>query len=445
MYPFRFHSSFAFIFTIAAHLLCDTSTVGQRKETVRPIREVNSVARPGTNRAIAIVGAALIDGRGGAPIRDLVVVVRGERIVAVGKRGTVAVPRNAAIVDAKGLSLLPGMIDSHFHSDKEDLAVLFLKHGVTSVREPGQWIEKYEGLMKSGLPIPRMFLAGPHLDGHGPAFPADSIVVRDDEEVRKAVNAFADQGASVIKVYFRLPVGSIRTAVQVAHARGLPVTSHLEIVNATDAIEAGVDGIEHVTSLGTSLIPPREAEKYRQAVLANNDARQLGRYKMWSEIDIDSHRATVVLKLMATREIFLSATLATFERHPNADSNSSVEVVGFRKMVEFVGRAKRAGIRITVGSHGTGRYVERGWAFQREMELLVDAGLTPLQAIVAGTMENARFFRVADRLGSIEVGKLADLMLVAGDPSKDITAMRNVRGVMLNGQWIVRPNGEPSL
>jgi imidazolonepropionase-like amidohydrolase len=100
--------------------------------------------------------------------------------------------------------------------------------------------------------------------------------VRDAEETRLALDRFADEGASAIKVYFRLPLALIRVATETAHARGLPVTSHLEIVDATDAIRAGVDGVEHATSFGTSLLPLREAEKYRQAVLADNNARREG-------------------------------------------------------------------------------------------------------------------------------------------------------------------------
>ena len=105
-------------------------------------------------------------------------------------------------------------------------------------------------------------------------------------------------------------------------------------------------------------------------------------------------------------------------------------------MEQFVRLAHDAGAKIVVGSHSDVPHAKRGWAFQREMELLVDCGLTPMEAIVAGTLENARYFRIADRLGSIEKGKLADLVLVEGDPLKNISNMRNVKRVMLNGRWI---------
>ena len=232
------------------------------------LREVNQVAKPSDSSVIAIVGATLIDGRGGPAVSDSVVVVQGERIVAVGDRASVKIPPGAEIVDAKGLTLLPGLIDSHFHIDGDDpLPALYLSHGVTSIRDPGQWIEAYDAARKAAAPVPRLFLCGPHLDSPPAAYPADSYIVRDADETRLAVNRFVDDGASAIKVYFRLPLALIKVAIDTAHSRGVPVMGHLEIVDARDAITAGIDGIEHATSFGTALLPLRDAEKYRQAIL----------------------------------------------------------------------------------------------------------------------------------------------------------------------------------
>lgn len=408
----------------------------------RPLREVNRVAQPRSDRVTAITGATLIDGRGGAPVPDAVVVVRGEKIIAAGPRSSVTVPAGAEIVDARGHALLPGLLDAHFHLDGDDkLPPLYLSHGVTSTRDPGAWIEAYDGVRGSGQPIPRLFLAGPHLDSAPPAYPVDSHIVRDAEETRLAVNRFIDQGASVIKVYFRLPLGLIRVAAETAHARGVAVTAHLEIVDAGDAIRAGVDGIEHITSFGTALLPPREAEKYRQSVLADNNARREGRYKVWSEIDLGAPRAREVVELIVRSGTFISPTLAVFERRAGDRGATEVHTRGHGQMMKFVGMVKRAGGRVVVGSHSSVPHAERGWAYQRELELLVESGLTPMEALVAATSENARFFRVEDRLGSIEAGKLADLVLIDGNPLADIAAMRRVKRVMLNGVWVEQSQG----
>jgi imidazolonepropionase-like amidohydrolase len=426
-----------FLLLLPIFSMADAQQAATKQARQPSLREINQVAQPASDKPIAIAGATLIDGRGGAPIEDAVVVVRGERIVAVGKRASVNLPTGAEVVDARGQTLLPGFIDSHFHIDGDgNLPALFLTRGVTSVRDPGQWIEAYEATQRLNASIPRLFLAGPHLDTPPPAYPADSFIVRDADETRLAVNRFIDQGASVIKVYFRLPLGLIKVVTETAHVRGVPVTAHLEIVDATDAIRAGVDGIEHVTSFGTSLLPLREAEKYRQAVLADNNARRDGRYKMWSEIDLDSPRVKQALDLVVKRGTFISATLAVFERRDGDRNTTEAHVRGFKNMLRFVGMAKKACARVVVGSHSSVPHAERGWAYHRELELLVESGLTPMEAIVAATMENARFFRVEDRLGSVEAGKLADLVLVEGDPLKEIGALRRIRRVMLNGKWV---------
>jgi imidazolonepropionase-like amidohydrolase len=407
------------------------------------VKEVNQVKSADPNRTVAIVGATLIDGRGGSPVVDSVVVVRGERIVAAGPRSSVRVPAGAEVFEARGLTLLPGLIDAHFHIDGDDpLPALFLSHGVTSLRDPGQWIEAYDAARTAAAPVPRLFLTGPHLDSPPAAYPADSYIVRDAEEARLAVGRFAAQGASAFKVYFRLPVALIRVVSEEAHRRGLPVTSHLEIVDAADAVRAGVDGVEHVTSFGTALLPARDAEKYRQAVLADNAARREGRYEVWNKADLDGPRARAIISLLAERGTYLSPTLAIFERRAGDKDTKDVHVGGFKKMLEFTGRARRAGVRVVVGSHSAVPHAERGWAYQRELELLVGAGLTPMQTIVAATSENARFFRVEERLGSVEPGKLADLLLVEGDPLRDITVMRNVRRVMLGGAWVGAAQGK---
>ena len=400
------------------------------------LREINQVANPPETSVIAIVGATLIDGRGGPPVSDAVVIVKGERIEAVGNRASVKIPPGAEIVDAKGLTLLPGLIDSHFHIDGDDpLPALYLSHGVTSIRDPGQWIEAYDKARKAAAPIPRLFLCGPHLDSPPAAYPADSYIVRDADETRLAVNRFVNDGASAIKVYFRLPLALIKVAIDTAHSRGVPVMGHLEIVDARDAIIAGIDGIEHATSFGTALLPLRDAEKYRQAILGDNNARREGRYVVWNAIDLTTPQAKSLFKLIVDRGVFVSPTLAVFERQPGDKDTKQFHVHAFEQMETFVGLVNKAGAKIVVGSHSDVPHAKRGWAYQRELELLVDSGLTPMEAIVAGTMNNARYFRIQDRLGSVEAGKLADLVIVEGDPLKDISNMRRVKRVMLNGRW----------
>ncbi|MEO8426592.1 MAG: amidohydrolase family protein [Verrucomicrobiota bacterium] len=411
-----------------------------------PADSLKEINLPGadTNRLLAIVGITLIDGRGGSPVPDAVVVVRGDRIDAAGSRSSIRIPREAEVFDGKGRTLLPGFMDSHFHIERDyELPRLVLSHGVTSVRDPGQWIEVYDPIRRSGLAQPRCFVAGPHLDWPPHAYHKDAFAVTNADETRRAVNRFVDQGASVIKVYYRLPLELIGVACEAAHQRGVPVTAHLELIDADAAIRAGLDGVEHVTSFGTVVAEPAEAEHFRKIVAADNEARRKARYELWSRLDLRaSTRVQPLLDLIVKRKIFLSPTLAVFERRRGDEGVTEVEARGFENMIEFVRLCHRAGARIVVGSHSTVPKAERGWAYQREMELLAECGLTPMEVVGAATRNNADFFGVSARLGTIEPGKLADLVLIDGDPLKDIQTMRRVEPVMLNGRWITPPQSD---
>jgi imidazolonepropionase-like amidohydrolase len=384
---------------------------------------------------IIISGARLIDGRGGPAIENSIVVVEGDRIVAAGSRDSVHRPAGEAF-DASGLTLLPGLIDAHFHRGGIKLPNIFLNNGVTSVRDPGAWNQSYEPVKKLGVPIPRLFLTGPHLDMAPAAYPANSLLVNDPEEARAVVHRFVDDGATALKVYFRLPLATIRAVCEAAHQRNIPVTAHLEIVRADDAIEAGLDGIEHVTSVGTAIADIMEAEKFRQAVTADNNARNEGRYQLWSKIDLESPRVRRLINLMVQRGVYFSPNLAIFERRAGERGATEVHAAACENMRRFVGMARKAGVRVVVGSHSNVPYAETGWAYHREMELMHESGMSPMEVIVGATLDNARFFRAESRIGSIEPGKLADLTLIEGDPLSDISSMRRVRRVMLNGAWI---------
>ena len=241
-----------------------------------PIQAVNERNIPEGNVTYALMGATLIDGRGGMPIPNACVIIQNNIIQAVGTVQDMEIPEGANQMDVSGLTLLPGLIDAHFHLSGEALPNLFLQHGITSLRDPGAWIESYANVRSSGEALPRLFLTGPHLDMYPPAYPQNSYLIRDVGEAKNIVNRLIDEGASAIKVYFRLSLELIREICATAHARGIPVTAHLEIVDARDAIHAGLDGIEHITSLGTAMLPLQQAETYRQAILADNNAKKAG-------------------------------------------------------------------------------------------------------------------------------------------------------------------------
>lgn len=401
------------------------------------ITEVNASEIEKGQSVIAIVNTRVIDGNGGAPIENGCVIVSNGMITDVGSMDKVKIPANAAKVEGAGMSLLPGFIDAHFHIDGVDeLPGLFLQNGVTSVRDPGAWMETYENARKSGKPQPRMFLSGPHIDMFPPAYPHDAYVVRDAAEAVTQVNRAADQGSTMIKAYFRLPPSIIKEVCIAAHKRGIPVSAHLETTEAMEAIEAGLDGIEHVTSFGLTLAPKREGEKFRQKVLADNKARGNGRYEIWSNIDVHGKMSDSLVKFLVKKKTFVDPTLGAFEYQKEGDTVDTMRFNGFSNMKAFTGILKKGGVHVVLGSHSMIKYAEKGWAYQREMELFSESGLTNSQIIVASTIENARFFRIDKKLGSIEKGKIADLVLIKGNPLENISDAKKVEKVMLNGVWV---------
>jgi hypothetical protein len=402
------------------------------------------IVAPAQERRIVLDSARVIDGMGGAPIERGRIVISGDRIQSVGPAADVHTPDGAETIDLNGKTIIPGLIDLHFHIENDPkLALRQLSHGVTAFRDPGQWEEKFAALRKitaaDGLPGPRIFTAGPHIDGENPAYPADAVVARDATEARMLAERNIQHGATALKIYFRLPFASAKAVIDVCRARQVPCTAHLEILNARDLFIAGLEGVEHITSLGTSLMPRLEAEAYRQAILRNNDARREGRYQMFAKLDLNGPEAQALYAVLGSRKPWIDPTLAVFERRLNASGDgkgSDALVQGFAKMKQLTRRVAQEGGRVVMGGHSTVPFAARGEAPWRELELLVESGLTPLEAISAATETASRFLFRGDQFGSLRAGLQADLVVLNDDPAKSISAVRSVERVMVAGRWI---------
>jgi hypothetical protein len=186
-------------------------------------------------------------------------------------------------------------------------------------------------------------------------------------------------------------------------------------------------------------MPRLEAEAYRQAILRNNDARREGRYQMFAKLDLNGPEAQALYAVLGSRKPWIDPTLAVFERRLNASGDgkgSDALVQGFAKMKQLTRRVAQEGGRVVMGGHSTVPFAARGEAPWRELELLVESGLTPLEAISAATETASRFLFRGDQFGSLRAGLQADLVVLNDDPAKSISAVRSVERVMVAGRWI---------
>jgi|RhiMetdeSRZDD1v2_1073273.scaffolds.fasta_scaffold07474_12 imidazolonepropionase-like amidohydrolase len=400
-------------------------------------------------KSLVLDHVRLIDGTGTAPIDDGRIVISGDRVTAAGPAATTPAPSGSERVDLTGKTVIPGLIDLHFHIENDPrMALRQLANGITSFRDPGQWNEKFVELRRmvaaDGLAGPRIFTTGPHIDGENPAYPADSVVARDPEEARRHAETSVAQGATALKIYFRLPLASAKVVVDVCNAHRIPCTAHLEILDARELIGAGLHGIEHITSFGISLVPRVQAEAYKQAVLRNNDARRDGRYRLFADARLDSPEAMALYAVLRQRRPWVDATLAVFERRADKPAEgvtaemAQVMAAGFGRMKELTHRISREGARVVMGGHTEVPFAGRGEAPWRELELLVDSGFSPLEAITAGTSTAAGFLYRDNDLGSLRAGFHADLVVLRDNPVTSISAVRTVERVMVDGRWVDR-------
>jgi imidazolonepropionase-like amidohydrolase len=402
---------------------------------------------PARKGALAITGATLIDGTGRAPVADAVVVVEGERITAAGPRALVKIPKGAQVLDAGGRYLMPGLWDMHAHFEQVEWGPVYLAAGVTTVRDVGnefEFITSVRDAVKSGRGLgPRMLLAGV-VDGDSPA--ALGVNLADTpEEARAVVRRYHDAGFQQMKLYSSLKPDIVRAVAAEAHALGMTVTGHVPNgMNAFEGVEAGMDQINHVQYLPPVMLP----KGYKPQP---NSAPPL--------VDLSSPEARAAIEFFKSHGTVFDPTLSIFEwiLHPadvpfaqiepgaaklppeltEAINNTGVPPQGaararaiMEEYIAIVGALHRAGIPVVAGTD----QVVPGHSLHREIELYVKAGFTPLEAIQAATVVPARVMKLDKELGTIEPGKLADMIIVDGNPLEDISNTRRVRTVVSGGR-----------
>ena len=422
---------------------------------------------------LALVGGRLIDGNEGPPLENSVILVEGNRIVAVGRVGEVKIPADARVLSTEGMTVLPGLIDMHVHlfilghgdystwdpTYKNRMpevmkisARQLLRAGVTSARDLGGPLEDSiairDAINRSELLGPRMFVTGPFITRElsGSTETYFQRLIHSPEEARAAAREFLAAGVDGLKAWIGLTEDDIRALVEEAHARGKWVASHARSDAAVRAsLRAGVDTLEHFCG-GRQ---PRCADDVVEA-MAENRVRVAGApTEVWAENDVWVVPTLGVSKIYDLTQAFperldhprlkadlpadLYADVRQSIEHPerlsyfeNAKATNPSLPGKFRQLVD-------ANVRLLVGSDSGTPMNFHYESTRYEMKFFVDYGVSPLRTISAATRLAAQALGVGDRLGTIEPGKLADIIVVDGDPLETMEALRNVVHVIKDG------------
>lgn len=405
--------------------------------TVRDVPIDLTYRRLQPDTRLVVHAGRLIDGAADEALTDVDIIVEGHRIAAIEPHDPDRT--GATLIDASNATVIPGLIEAHGHQQREygeAFGRIHLAYGVTTVRDPGglpyESIAERESIEAGRRIGPRVYLTGYLLDGGRIYYPmASSAPSADvvDMELERARRLQYD----LIKTYVRLPDELQRRAIEGAHAIGIPVSSH-EIYPAA---AYGVDSVEHLGATSRRGYSPKTSGLGRSyedviAVMSESGMTVTPTVALGGFLYLASTDPTIADD--PRRVLFPAWVQPAFEPPPGGGffANPALLEMFVRTSLETVAELERAGARIVAGTDAP--IAPYGASLIGEIEHYVEAGLTPLEAIRTATVAPAALLNASDDLGTVEAGKLADFVVLEGDPLADITNLRRVRTVIKNGQ-----------
>jgi imidazolonepropionase-like amidohydrolase len=388
-------------------------------------------------------------------VRDQVVLIRDGRIASIGSAGDVNLPKNVRVIDGRGGYLMPGLADMHVHSNGNPLSLsLLLANGITTIRQMSgrpEYIEWARQIADGRVLGPAIYTTGPILGGRKTS---KDTVVASEQDARSLVEAQYASGYRLLKPYTFLSAPAYRAAMQTAKAKGMYVVGHIPYsVGTAGILDAGQDEVAHVHSFHQDYFrdfdPAKVFENYavddsfiarvvprlRDAGIAVTttlvvdqalaDAQNIERYLSRPEMNYETPGAAA----------FMRSADWTFDKLWPHDYLESVYLPYLYRLTRAL---QEAGVPLVLGTDSGATGVVYGFSVHEELDLLVRAGLTPFQALLAGTRNAAAAARSSDEWGTVEVGKRADLLLLRANPLEDITRTRDIDGVMRAGHWLDR-------
>lgn len=417
---------------------------------------------------IALEHVRVIDGTGAPAKADQTVLISGGKITAISPSGAVQVPAEANRLDFSGYSALPGLVGMHdhlfypaggglYHDMPFSFPRLYLAAGVTTIRTTGSLepyfdLELKRGIDDGKLVGPKINVTGPYLEGEG-AFTRQMHALKDPEDARRTVEYWIAEGVRSFKAYNVLTRAELKAAIDTAHRHGIKVTGHLCSIGFREAAELGIDDLEHGLTVDTEFHPDKKPDVCPNPSQAAAAAAKL---------DVNGPEIQATIKTLVDHHVAVTSTLPVFEQlvpsRPDepqrvldsltddarkayqanrariAQDKESPWPVMFQREMQFERAFVKAGGVLLAGLDPTGiGGTVAGFGDQREVELLVEAGFTPLEAIKISSLNGAQFLGEADHVGSLAVGKQADIVIVKGDPSAKIEDIENVELVFKDG------------
>ena len=457
-----------FIFILIS---CSLAAAQQLSEDVRKFVKIDAPV-------VALTHVRVIDGTGAGAREDQTVILNKGKIASVGDASTANIPQDAKVLDLHGHTIIPGLVGMHDHMFYPagdgifsemgfSFPRLYLAGGVTTIRttgslEPYTDLEIRKSIDAGAMPGPKIHVTGPYLEGKGSwALQLHQLTGPDDAV--KTVNFWLDQGVDNFKAYMFITRAELGAAIQAAHKRGAKVTGHLCSVTFREATDLGIDDLEHGFFVDTEFIAGKKPD---ECPGDGEDPVAL------AKLDANSGPLHDTIQYLVQHHVAVTSTLPVFEMgsfpgrptmQPRVLDALSLEAraqvlanrvrasdvsrirkrwgtdvspyeASFKKELEFEYAFSKAGGLLLAGLDPTGMGgVIAGFGDQREVELLVEAGFTPVEAIHIATSDGAQFLGDLDKIGTIAVGKQADLVVIDGDPSKKIEDIEKVETVFKDG------------
>jgi imidazolonepropionase-like amidohydrolase len=414
---------------------------------------------------LAITHVTVIDMTGAPPRRDVTVIVDGARIVQIGSAAATSVPGGARAIDGRGKFLIPGLWDMHVHTvlpgvlTARAMLPLYIANGVTGVRDMGgTWdtIQAYRRDIAAGALVgPRIIASGPYLDFND--VPVAHFRVRSADDARRAVDSLHAMGVDFVKIHSRLPREALFEALRVAKTRKLATGGHVSsAITIEEASDSGQRSLEHLLgfantctraeSLSFTRIHPMFRSLFGECTSRDLGAayRRLARNGTWVTPTIVPQWEFAILpeRALASDSLthYVPRSLRAFWDTVLALPTNLPPEAGalgramFAKRVKLVGTLYAAGVPLLGGTDAPLRNSISGFGLHDELAYFVQAGLTPMRALRTATYEPARYLNALDSLGTIEPGKVADLVLLDGDPLADIRNTRRIAAIVTRGR-----------